>query len=56
LRDRSIDIRAGNLAAQMLLHQLGVDGALRASIAIYNDADDIERFVETLATSVRSRC
>jgi cysteine desulfurase / selenocysteine lyase len=56
MRDRSIDIRAGNLSAQMLLHQFGVDSALRASIAVYNDADDIERFVTALATSVRSRC
>ena len=53
LRDRSIDIRAGHLSAQTLLHQFGVDSALRASIAIYNDAEDIDRFVAALAASVR---
>jgi selenocysteine lyase/cysteine desulfurase len=28
---------------------------LRASIAIYNDADDIDRFVAALAASVRKQ-
>jgi cysteine desulfurase/selenocysteine lyase len=53
LRDRSIDIHTGHLSAQTLLRHFGVDSALRASIAIYNDADDIDRFVAALAASVR---
>ncbi len=55
LQDRSIDIRAGHLSAQTLLRQLGVEHALRASVAIYNDADDIDRFIAALAASVRKR-
>jgi cysteine desulfurase/selenocysteine lyase len=53
LQDRSIDIRAGHLSAQTLLRQFGVDSALRASIAVYNDAGDIDRFVAALAASMR---
>jgi len=53
LHDRSIGVRAGHLSAQTLLHQFGVDSALRASIAIYNDLDDIDRFGAALAKVVR---
>jgi len=53
LQDRSIDIRVGHLSAQTLLRQFGVEHALRASVAVYNDADDIDRFIAELAASVR---
>jgi cysteine desulfurase/selenocysteine lyase len=56
LQDHSINIRAGHLSAQTLLHQFGVDSALRASIAVYNDADDIDRFIAALVASVRKQC
>jgi cysteine desulfurase/selenocysteine lyase len=52
LHDRSIGVRAGHLSAQTLLHQFGVDSALRASIAIYNDLDDIDRLGAALAKVV----
>jgi cysteine desulfurase/selenocysteine lyase len=53
LQDHAIDVRAGNLSAQTLLRQFGTDRALRASIAVYNDADDIDRFIAALAVSMR---
>lgn len=53
LHDRAIDIRAGHLSAQTLLRQFGVDHALRASVAVYNDADDVDRFLAALAACAR---
>lgn len=53
LNARAIDIRAGHLSAQTLLRQFGVENALRVSAAIYNDENDIDRFVHALAEIVR---
>ncbi|HEY2395314.1 MAG TPA: aminotransferase class V-fold PLP-dependent enzyme [Rudaea sp.] len=53
LQDRSVIIRAGHLSAQTLLRQFGADDALRVSVAVYNDAGDIDRFIAALAASVR---
>jgi cysteine desulfurase/selenocysteine lyase len=53
LQDRSILVRAGHLSAQTLLHQFGATDALRASVAVYNDSDDVDRFITALASSVR---
>lgn len=53
LHDRRIDIRAGSLSAQTLLRQFGTDDALRVSVAAYNDAEDIDRFLAALAASAR---
>jgi cysteine desulfurase / selenocysteine lyase len=53
LGDHAIDIRAGNLSAQTLLRQFGTDNALRASATIYNDGNDIDRFLEALTAIVR---
>jgi len=52
LQDQGIDIRAGHLSARTLLRQFGADSALRASIAVYNVADDVDRFLAALAASV----
>lgn len=53
LQGHSIAIRAGHLSAQTLLRQFGTEHALRASVAVYNDTDDIDRFIAALAASVR---
>jgi cysteine desulfurase/selenocysteine lyase len=53
LQDRSIEIRAGHLSAQTLLRQFGAQHVLRASVAVYNDTDDVDRFIAALAASVR---
>jgi cysteine desulfurase / selenocysteine lyase len=53
LSDQSIDVRAGHLSAQTLLRQFGVANAVRVSVAIYNDENDIDRFIAALAEIVR---
>lgn len=45
-----IDIRAGHHCAQPLHKHLGVPSTVRASIAFYNNEDDIERFISSLKT------
>ncbi len=47
---QGIAVRAGNHCCQPLMARLGVPGTVRASFAVYNDADDVER----LAAAVRS--
>ena len=53
LQDHSVAIRAGHLSAQTLLRQFDTKHALRASVAVYNDTDDIDRFIAALAAGVR---
>ena len=50
----NIAIRAGHHCAQPLHQHLGVPSTARMSIGLYNDEQDIERFVATLKT-VRRR-
>ncbi len=49
-----VAIRAGHHCAQPLLEHLGVASAARASLAFYNDAEDVERFL-TSVSSLRKR-
>ena len=48
LDEADVDIRAGHHCAQPLLAWLGVPSSCRASVALYNDAHDIDRMVEAL--------
>jgi cysteine desulfurase/selenocysteine lyase len=48
LDDRGVAVRYGNHCAQPLLAHLGVDGALRASLAPYVDDADVDVLLETL--------
>lgn len=48
LDEENVAIRAGHHCAQPLLAWLGVPSSSRASIALYNDAADIDRLVEAL--------
>lgn len=48
LDDRGVAVRYGNHCAQPLLARLGVDGALRASLAPYVDDTDVDVLLETL--------
>ena len=43
-----VDVRAGHHCAQPLLKHLGVFVTTRASIAFYNDEEDIHRFTEAV--------
>lgn len=43
-----IAVRTGHHCAQPLMAVLGVEGTVRASMALYNTADDCDRFIEAL--------
>ncbi len=44
LTEQGIAIRSGTHCAQPLLKSLGIDGAIRVSLGLYNDSTDLERF------------
>ncbi|WP_437881512.1 aminotransferase class V-fold PLP-dependent enzyme [Pseudomonas sp. LRF_L74] len=48
LTDQGIAVRAGHHCAMPLLQRLGVAGAIRVSLALYNDEADLRRFFEAL--------
>jgi cysteine desulfurase / selenocysteine lyase len=48
LDSKNIAIRTGHLCAQPLLRRLGCTSAMRASFALYNTEEEIERFVTAL--------
>lgn len=48
LASDGVNIRAGHHCAQPLLTHLGVNATARASIAFYNDTDDIDRLAESV--------
>ncbi|MEK0363771.1 aminotransferase class V-fold PLP-dependent enzyme [Pseudomonas sp. CBC3] len=52
LTEQGIAIRSGTHCAQPLLKALGVDGAIRVSLGLYNDGTDLERFFAALDQSL----
>ncbi len=48
LGEQGIAVRAGHHCAMPLLHSLGLAGALRVSLAMYNNGDDLQRFFAAL--------
>jgi cysteine desulfurase/selenocysteine lyase len=48
-----VAIRAGHHCAQPLMSHLGVTATARASFAIYNTEDDVDRFTEALGKAMR---
>ena len=54
LASDGVDIRAGHHCAQPLLQHLGLNSTVRASIAFYNTAEEIDRLIESVST-VRER-
>ncbi|WP_410498374.1 aminotransferase class V-fold PLP-dependent enzyme [Chitinibacter sp. S2-10] len=52
LDDRGIAVRVGHHCAQPLIHTLGISGTLRASLAVYNTADDVAQFLVALAETL----
>ncbi len=46
--EQGVAVRAGHHCAMPLLQSLGLAGALRVSLAMYNDGDDIQRFFNAL--------
>ena len=48
LAEQGIAVRAGHHCAMPLLKGFGLAGAIRVSLALYNDSEDLERFFEAL--------
>lgn len=48
LTEQGIAVRAGHHCAMPLLQRLGLAGAIRVSLGLYNDSDDLERFFGAL--------
>lgn len=48
LTEQGIAVRSGHHCAMPLLRGLGLPGAIRASLALYNDGEDLERFFSAL--------
>ncbi|MBK5008447.1 cysteine desulfurase [Pseudomonas sp. S60] len=48
LTEQGIAVRAGHHCAMPLLNGLGLDGAIRVSLGMYNDGDDLQRFFSAL--------
>ncbi|MFL1554620.1 aminotransferase class V-fold PLP-dependent enzyme [Pseudomonas sp. O11] len=48
LTEQGIAVRAGHHCAMPLLKAMHLTGAIRVSLALYNDSDDLERFFEAL--------
>ncbi|HEY0287160.1 MAG TPA: cysteine desulfurase [Pseudomonas sp.] len=48
LTEQGIAVRAGHHCAIPLLKSLGLAGAIRVSLGMYNDSDDLERFFNAL--------
>ncbi|AZF41413.1 Cysteine desulfurase, CsdA [Pseudomonas sp. R1-43-08] len=48
LTEQGVAVRAGHHCAMPLLKMLQLPGAIRVSLALYNDSDDLERFFEAL--------
>ena len=45
----NVCVRAGHHCAQILMDRLGVAATTRASLAVYNTREEIDRLVEALA-------
>jgi cysteine desulfurase/selenocysteine lyase len=48
LAQTGVILRAGSHCAYPLIDRLGVPGTVRISFSLYNDADDIQRFISRL--------
>jgi cysteine sulfinate desulfinase len=48
LNEQGIAVRAGRHCATPLYQHLGASGAIRVSLALYNDANDLHRFFRAL--------
>lgn len=51
-----VAVRTGHHCAQPLMARYGVDGMVRASFAVYNTAEEVDRFVAATARVARMFC
>ena len=54
LDQQGIAVRAGHHCAMPLMSRLGLNGTVRASLAFYNTAQEVERFAQALETLVNT--
>ncbi|MCL1074325.1 aminotransferase class V-fold PLP-dependent enzyme [Shewanella dokdonensis] len=52
LDQQGVAIRCGHHCAMPLMQLLGLKGCCRASLGVYNNADDIERFIKAMRTTI----
>ncbi len=52
LTEQGIAVRAGHHCAIPLISSLGLSGALRVSLGLYNDSEDLERFFNAMDQSL----
>lgn len=52
LSEQGIAVRAGHHCAMPLMKGLGLSGAIRVSLGLYNDGDDLQRFFAALDKSL----
>ena len=52
LDKQGVAVRTGHHCAQPLIDSLGIPGTVRASFALYNTADEVDRFVEAVKRAV----
>jgi cysteine sulfinate desulfinase len=52
LDQQGIAVRAGNHCAHPLMDALNVKGTIRASFAIYNTQEDVDRLIEAVEKAV----
>ena len=48
LNQQKIAVRTGHLCAQLLMNKLGINGAVRISIGIYNNKHDVKKLINAL--------
>ncbi len=48
LGEQGVAVRGGNHCAMPLMQRLGVPGAIRVSLGLYNDGEDLTRFFAAL--------
>lgn len=48
LTEQGIAVRSGSHCAQPLMKTLGIDGAIRVSLGLYNDGGDLQRFFSAM--------
>jgi cysteine desulfurase/selenocysteine lyase len=53
LDNHAVALRGGHLCAQPMMRALGVDGLTRASMALYNDAADIDALLAGIDDAIR---
>ena len=52
LDQQDIAVRVGHHCAMPLMQHLGLPGTIRASFSLYNNTDDLERFVAALTKAL----